>query len=285
MQPGNSSVTLSAVDQRLSAMLEELERGLRRTGALEQIVAAPLGDVRPPFDLKKSFRARFGWQKASASDQAVATMFLAAGVVTLILSFALEVLGPQIRTSTSEDALKVASYAARPAAETPAQAVVASPGKNLAAPGFQREEEGLSVEEFERQVRRIFAEKRQKDSTTKPVDEDVEFSLDPDDGAPKTERQSFPEPLAPPIVAPTSGADVAAAQPEYQAAELARPPKAAMRGKTAFDQDKPRRAKIVAKREAKPKTAHVPSQDSVGPASFVAGAADALKGMVKNWTQ
>lgn len=310
MQPGNSSISISAVEQRLTVMLEELERGLRRTGAVEQIGGASFREVARPVAKHKA-SCQFNFKKSgvcSASSRALAIAIVIGGFAMLTPSLTswitainpfdaatiergIEPVSPLTGVATSAkppstDASAYGASAQLRSTRNLNQTVdsMASEEKVSAASG--NEPGGLSIEEFEVQVQRLLAQERKRAQTTAvPSKEWPDNPLLPDGTSPISTGEPLPEPLTPPAVAnlaPEQG-------PQAELADKPRnpPPLFANSSKAniAPGLTKAKRSKTAVKHGEAPTRNAAPTQDSSGPDTFIKGATEALRGLVKNWGQ
>lgn len=253
-------------DRRLMAMLDELERGLRRAEAVERIVCVSLGQppISPrPIERVMSLGPSSGQTAIRTLDRTMAAIVFF-WIVSIVWSLALN------QTPLSQ--APVAEFKQPQAPFETGQGQSAPALKDATPPAAHGD--GLSVEQFETQVRRILAEKRKRSETA---------AVEGEGGASYPDETTYAFPLAkddplPEPVAPLKAEPEKAAGAEGQIVESLKPqtPKIAK----AKAPEKTKKTKQPSKPAAAPaRAAPAPS----GPLALVMVATANITNFVRKW--
>jgi hypothetical protein len=311
-------MSVAAVEQRLTALLDELEKGLRRSGAMDHEESEFLAETAPPMaGNENASRPVIKTKKQLSAEARAAAIILVLGVIASQAPYATG----WVKSSSPSEA-GVTNGGTEPAKsrgttgdsagpingalplETASQPSSASLLEEIEAIDAARPEEktphaasrgeagGLSIEEFNAQVRRLLEQKRNAEGASAALAVPWPDGSAPANDAPSQEMQE-PLPLPPPAVATP-----AASSPQRTEANVAQegaaPAEAAEQGRTqpapavkakgkgAAAMAKAKRAKVVSKPEDAPASRPAPPPASGGPIGFFQGAAEALTGVVKN---
>ena len=291
-------------------MLEELERGPRRTGAVVQIGGASFREVARPVAKHKPYcRVNLKNSSAcSAPSRALAIVIVIGGFfsltpsqtswITAINQFEAATIKRAIEPVSSltgvapsakppsTDASAYGASAQLPSVRNLNQTVNSTASEEKVSAASGNEAGGLSIEEFEVQAQRLLAQERKRAQTTAvPSEEWPDNPLLPDDTPPIATGEPLPEPLTPPAVAnlaPERG-------PQAELADQPKNPRQLIvnsaKANVAPGVAKAKRSKIAIKHGGAPTRNPAPTQDSSGPDAFIKGATEALGGLVKNWGQ
>lgn len=280
MQPGNSGFSIQAGDHRLIAMLEDLERGLRRAQAAERFVDLSLGGGTRPA------RRRQGGSGASARRAHIAMLTFDRTLAVIVILWVVSVIwcllfglgaenGTQTPIARGLEGVHASTHRQRSIEAGLLEPLSVSGDAEAAAV-----KDGLSAEEFEREVRRVFSQNRKRAQGAGSQTDAADYPADPDYAFPLAKGESLPEPLAPPTVVKTEPADLAPVEAVAQAVEA---PKARVlkivKSKAATEKaGKSKNAK-------KPAPSAQPDQEQRGPGWLLAAATETISGVIRKWSR
>jgi hypothetical protein len=297
-------MSIAAVDQRLSALLEELESGLRRSRMMETTKEYDVAEAEPPpvsahLPYSEPETTERGGLSAEARAAAIILLCLLAGAVWSF--FSTPGTPPSSETAARADANMAAGEAGAGAVTTqPALRLDAAPvgdsaraNLNASAPAAD-DPGGLSIDEFNVQVQRLLAKKRGEphprandsdpwldgplaSNEEPPAAMEALLPLPPPQAAPAAESPA-PEPQ--PVASAPAAAPLEAAGPVEAIEKLGEQPTPVVKAKAR--PAKPKRAKVASKPVAAPPTPAAAPAPS-GPASFIQGATAAITGVVRDW--
>lgn len=282
MQAGNSGIGISGVEQRVMAMLAELESGLRRAEAEERVVGASLGGVAGP-PRKRQAEAGGGVSRASRALEtcdgamAVIVFLWVASVIWFLLMF--RGIGTAPNGISEDDRGSVQGATRGAALERPRQL---SPGSsNATAPAAATDSDGLSAEAFEREVRRVFSQNGKRARGAGAETRALDYPSEPDYAFPLAEGESLPEPLAPPIVAGAQPAELPPVEAVAQAVETQKP-RILKVVKSKAAAEKAGKSKLAKKSPPPSAQTH---QEARAPGSLLAVATSTISDLIGNWSR
>jgi hypothetical protein len=296
-------MSIAAVEQRLSALLEELESGLRRSRIMEPASEEYAVEAGPPVDAGVEHPEAEAIETAGFTAEARAAAVIVF-CLTVVAAWSL-LTGPTPSSPSAEAPTRMAAAVAgkdsSPMASTTQPALRLGGGKDVdAAPARSKvdadaapDSGGLSVDQFNQEVERLLAKSRgEPHPRANDSDPWLDGPLVPED-APSAMERVLPLPPPPSSIA---AAEAPAAEPNTEASAPAAAPLEAVGAAEAIEKiraqpapivkakartAKPKRAKAASKPAEAPQPAAAPAQ--TGPASFIQGATAAITGVMRDW--
>ncbi|WP_442756480.1 hypothetical protein ACNHKD_07670 [Methylocystis sp. JAN1] len=266
------------------AMLEELERGLRRAEAAERILGASFGKTARPARKRQAAAKGASWKARTAIQTLDRTMavIIFLWVASVVWCFLIDRQIGGGSTAAVAERLQSENGSALRSAETGSRQA-ASALKEAKAPATENHAEGLSVEAFEREVHRLFSENRQRAQAKGKEAEPADDPAEPDHAFPLIKGQSFPEPLAPPSVAKAAPGEAARVEADAQALDAQRTNAMKLaRAKASFEKTK--RPKVTSKQIPAPPPGRA-DQEPKGLPSFAVAVTETISGLIKSWSR
>lgn len=262
------------------AMLEDLEKGLRRAQAAQRFVNRSVAREARPAHKRQAgsgAAARRAHIAIRTFDRTLAMIvFLWVASVIWCLMFGLGVeSGAGTPVAGGAESAHASKLRDEGADTVPRQPLSASKGAEASVP-----KDGLSAEEFEREVRRVLSENRKRTRASRSETNAADYPGEPDYAFPLEKGESFPEPLAPPTAAKTG---VAESSPVEAVAQTVDTPR--------LRAPKIVKAKAATEKAGKLKCAKKPpppaqaDEEPRGPSSLVAAAKETISGVIRNWSR
>jgi hypothetical protein len=262
------------------AMLEDLEKGLRRAQATERFVDLSFGRGARPG------RKRQGGSGSAARRAQIAMLTFDRSLAIIVFLWVASViwcllfgLGVESGTETPVAEIPESAHAAtlrQRSIETGLLEPLSVSGDAEAAVA----KEGLSAAEFEREVRRVFSQNRKRAQGAGSETDAADYPTEPDYAFPLAKGESLPEPLAPPTVVKAQPTEVSPVEPVAQPVEMAKP-RVLKVVKSKAAAEKAAKAKCVKKPTAPSPADH----EQKGPSSLLAAATETISGVIRNWSR
>jgi hypothetical protein len=313
--PEDGAFSIPAMEQRLISMLEELDRDIGCSRASRPPIDGRLSESPASGEwLKSAFQVIFNLKDACAAEtRAVAFVVAVGGLAGLCMSFASLARAPNLfetMPSSIETGITKAPGGAATdvvlgtegvsAIKSWAQSTSLAPfdgaADSASRPQTTNESEGLSIDEFNARVRRLFGQRQAIEQGRGAM-----FESWPGGAfAPKNEAQSAvdePLPIAPPAATTlpepkleTVTADLAAEPLNLVNFDSSRrlehtPVVSGGKGKAPAAGVKVGSHKVANKRSKSQARQPMPAPADNGPLAFIQGAAEAISGVVKDWGQ